>query len=50
MKYSTDKDLMKFLRNFSLISQGIFPPLGAYLGGIVSQEVIKAVTGKYIPV
>ena len=26
------------------------PTIGAYLGGIVSQEVIKAITNKYMPI
>ena len=30
-------------------SQGCFSPLAASLGGIVGQEVLKALTGKYSP-
>lgn len=30
-------------------SRGCFPPLTATLGGIVGQEVLKALTGKYTP-
>lgn len=30
-------------------SQGCFSPLAASLGGIVGQEVLKALTGKYTP-
>lgn len=29
--------------------EGNFPPLNAFLGGYVSQEVIKAITNKYMP-
>ena len=29
---------------------GCLPPLSAYLGGVVSQEVIKAITKKYMPI
>lgn len=27
-----------------------FPPLAAYLGGFVSQEIIKALTNKFTPI
>ena len=30
--------------------QGYLPPLCAYLGGFISQEIIKAITQKYKPV
>lgn len=38
---------MIFQLSFS--SRGSFPPLAASLGGIVGQEVLKALTGKYTP-
>ena len=43
-------DLDILLKRFCLQSQGTFPPVGAAFGGVVAQEVIKAITGKYIPV
>jgi len=33
----------------SFTSQGCFSPLAAALGGVVGQEVLKALTGKYSP-
>ncbi len=27
-----------------------FPPLAAFLGGVVSQEIVKAITQKYMPI
>lgn len=41
---------MKFANNFSFISEAELPIIGAYLGGLVSQEVIKAITNKYMPI
>ena len=39
-----------FLGKFSLTCAGQFGPLSAFLGGFVSQEVIKAITQKYMPI
>jgi len=36
--------LIKFLTQFSLSCSGLFAPLCAFIGGLVSQEVIKAIT------
>ena len=41
-----DEDL---LCQLSFTSQGCFSPLAAALGGVVGQEVLKALTGKYSP-
>ena len=37
------------IRNLSYTSQGNFAPLCAALGGIIAQEAIKALTGKFTP-
>ncbi|KAJ7376609.1 Ubiquitin-like modifier-activating enzyme 6 [Desmophyllum pertusum] len=39
----------KLLLHLAFTSRGCFPPLAASLGGIVGQEVLKALTGKYTP-
>lgn len=39
----------KIMSQLAFTSQGCFAPLVASLGGIVGQEVIKALTGKYNP-
>ena len=39
----------KLIFQLSFSSRGSFPPLAASLGGIVGQEVLKALTGKYTP-
>lgn len=41
---------MKFANAFSCIAEAELPTIGAYLGGLVSQEVIKAITNKYMPI
>ena len=39
----------KLLFQLSFTSRGCFSPLAASLGGIVGQEALKALTGKYTP-
>ena len=34
---------------FLMISRGTLPPLNAFLGGVVSQEIIKSITHKFMP-
>jgi molybdopterin/thiamine biosynthesis adenylyltransferase len=41
---------LKYLRLFSYTCSGNFGPICAFYGGIVSQEVFKAITGKYTPI
>lgn len=36
-------------RHLAFTSQGCFAPLCAFLGGVVAQEVLKALTGKFMP-
>ncbi|XP_007423312.1 ubiquitin-like modifier-activating enzyme 6 [Python bivittatus] len=45
-KPQVNKDIVKWL---SRMAQGSLAPLTAALGGIASQEVLKAVTGKFSP-
>ena len=45
-----DGDFVKKLRVFSANSFGRFPPMGAFLGGVLSQETIKAITNKFTPI
>jgi len=42
--------IRRFLGLFALTSAGQFGPLSAFLGGVVSQEIIKAITQKYMPI
>lgn len=39
----------KLLKQLAFTCRGCFSPLTASLGGIVGQEVLKALTGKYTP-
>lgn len=41
---------MKFASQFSYVCEAELPVIGAYLGGLVAQEVIKAITNKYMPI
>eukprot|EP01102_Stenamoeba_stenopodia_P009142 TRINITY_DN2682_c0_g1_i3.p1 TRINITY_DN2682_c0_g1~~TRINITY_DN2682_c0_g1_i3.p1 ORF type:complete len:1013 (-),score=251.98 TRINITY_DN2682_c0_g1_i3:98-3136(-) len=43
---SLNKDLLKQL---SFTSRGVIAPITGFLGGVVAQEALKAVTGKYTP-
>jgi hypothetical protein len=42
--------LKEFGRLFAVTSEAELPSLGAYLGGVVAQEAIKAITNKYMPI
>jgi len=37
------------VKQVAYTAEGVFPPLQAFLGGVVGQEVLKAVTGKFSP-
>jgi hypothetical protein len=41
---------IKFGTKYSLIAEAELPVVSAYLGGLVAQEVIKALTHKYTPI
>ncbi|EDO38775.1 predicted protein [Nematostella vectensis] len=38
------------IRKMSFVGRGYFAPLSAAMGGIAAQEVLKALTGKYMPI
>ena len=38
------------LCQLSYTARGVMPPLCACVGGVVAQETLKALTGKYMPV
>ena len=42
--------LKKLLSMFALTCQGNFGPQSAFIGGVVCQEIIKAITGKFKPI
>lgn len=51
LKEQETQDLFtKLITMFSMTLRGVFAPLNAYLGGVVAQEVIKSITGKFMPI
>ena len=42
--------LIPIINLFSLTSGGQVPALDAFMGGLLSQEVLKAITKKYSPI
>jgi baculoviral IAP repeat-containing protein 6 len=48
-KVEEEENLLKIIRQFSLSAGSQFPPLAAFMGGYISQEIIKAITNKYFP-
>lgn len=42
--------LIPVINLFSLTSGGQVPALGAFMGALLSQEVLKAITKKYSPI
>jgi ubiquitin-activating enzyme E1 len=40
----------KFFAKYCVVESGTFNPLCAFIGGFVSQEAIKAITNKFVPV
>lgn len=47
----SNKDLLtRVTKTFAYTFQGVFPPIAAYIGGVASQEAIKAITKKYMPI
>jgi ubiquitin-activating enzyme E1 len=40
----------KLIQEFSFQAQGDLPPMNAVLGGLVAQEVLKACSGKFMPI
>jgi molybdopterin/thiamine biosynthesis adenylyltransferase/ubiquitin-protein ligase len=45
-----DKDWIAVVELFSYTCRGLFTPLSAYMGGIVAQEALKALSGKFMPI
>lgn len=45
----TPEALLSFVTRVLQSKRGNFGPLSAFLGGYVSQEVIKAITNKFMP-
>lgn len=43
------KDFLPLATKFALTCEGSFPPMIAFMGGFVSQEIIKAITNKFGP-
>lgn len=43
-------EVVKFGKKFACLAEAELPTIGAYLGGLVSQEVIKGLTNKYTPI
>lgn len=41
---------VRFLALFALTAAGVFNPLCAFQGGVVAQEVVKAITQKFSPI
>ena len=41
---------MEFFYEFSLVAESELPAIDAYLGGLASQEAIKAITNKFAPI
>lgn len=44
------KNFEEIVLFFALTCAGVFPPLTAFIGGVVSQEIIKALTKKWTPI
>lgn len=40
----------KFIKRFAMTAQGMISPICAFLGGVLGQEVLKAVSGKFMPI
>jgi hypothetical protein len=41
---------LKLLSLFAVTAAGVFNPLCAFQGGVVAQEVVKAITSKFTPI
>ena len=45
-----DSKMMRTFYLFSFQSRGVFSPLAAFMGGVVAQECMKAITQKFSPI
>jgi hypothetical protein len=50
VKGELSKEEAAFVELFSYTCEGNFGAISAFLGGVVSQEAFKAITGKYTPI
>ena len=51
LKLSSPPDIdEKLIKDFSFQARGDLPPMNAVLGGMVAQEVLKACSGKFMPI
>lgn len=50
IKSELSEEEIEFVRLFSYTCEGNFGAISAFLGGVVSQEAFKAITGKYTPI
>ena len=48
-KPQDDKRYIILMRLFSFTCTGVFAPLSAFMGGYASQEIVKAITNKFMP-
>lgn len=47
---ATDEEKKAILRDFAFTCSGQLPPMTAFMGGLVAQEVLKACSGKFNPI
>ena len=45
-----DPKFIKFSSTYCVVNHGSFNPLCAFIGGVASQEAIKAITSKFVPI
>lgn len=50
LEISMEEDQKKLVSLFSATCSGVFSPLWAFIGGIVAQEAVKAMTQKFSPI
>ena len=46
----SEQKAVKVLSMMSMTHDGVFGPQAAFIGGMVAQEVVKAITGKFMPI
>ncbi|CAI2384890.1 unnamed protein product [Moneuplotes crassus] len=45
-----DKHFIRFSSTYCVVNHGTFNPLCAFVGGVASQEAVKAITSKFVPI
>lgn len=48
-KVEEEETLLKTIKYFAFSCGSEFAPLAAFMGGYISQEIVKAITNKYLP-